>query len=74
MSFARQIGIDFEVEQIEVTLSGILPPHKASTHREFIPGLPHFYLVIDGERVCELREDQAAAIRTAALSPGTEIL
>ena len=67
MMLVRQIGIDLEVEQIEVTLGGILPPYKASTQREFVPGLSHYYFVIDGERVCEVREDQAAAIRNASL-------
>ena len=64
-----QVGIELELEQVEVTLAGILPPYEASTMREFIPGLRRFYLVIEGERACELHEDQAETI-AAALQRG----
>lgn len=66
---ARKIGIELELEQVEVTLAGFLPPYEASTMREFLPGLRRFYLLVEGERACELREDQAETI-AAALQRG----
>ena len=56
------VSIQTEVEQVEVTLAGILPPYRASSMREFIPGLRRTWLVINGERVCELTDDQAAEL------------
>jgi hypothetical protein len=58
------VQVRYEIEQVEVTVAGILPPFKADTMRKFVPGLTTIYVTVDGEELPPMTPDEFEAWKT----------
>ena len=64
----ESIQVRTEIEQIEITMGGLLPPFKADTSRKFIPGLTTVYVTVDGEELPPMTPEEYEVWRIAAPS------
>lgn len=65
----ESIQVRTEIEQIEITLSGILPPYKADTSRKFIPGLTTAYVTVDGVELPPMSPEQYEVWKASVGAP-----
>jgi len=52
------VQVRYEIEQVEVTVDGTLPPFKPDYMRKFVPGLTTVYVTVDGKELPPMTPDE----------------